>query len=365
MPRCGSATRRPSSFPRSARRPRSSAIRDYGAELVIGGARYAEALAASERLRRTDRRHADPCLQPGRRRCSARARSGWRSRRPADIDTLLVAVGGGGLIGGIAAWFAGRIHIVAVEPEGAPTLYRAFEAGQPVDAPADGIAADSLAPKRVGELMFPIAEAYVERSILVTDDEIVAAQKALWDGCGSSPSRVGRRPSRRSCPGTTRRPRANASPCWSAGRMRTRQPSDCNHSAGFTFLQTASPLPCLLVFFRLVRLGLSCPPHGRADDATTHLQQRSRPGRAPCLEPAGDAGLDDGRAWLAVAASARHRRQPVPQRLLARHFLAAAGHGAHRPRRRIRRGGVGRALSVALLPHAGRRRDRPPDRGGQ
>ncbi|TIT27847.1 MAG: pyridoxal-phosphate dependent enzyme, partial [Mesorhizobium sp.] len=65
--------------------------------------------------------------------------------------------------------------------EGAPTLYRAFEAGRPVDAPAEGIAADSLAPKRVGEMMFPIAEAYVERSLLVSDDDIIAAQKALWD----------------------------------------------------------------------------------------------------------------------------------------------------------------------------------------
>ncbi|TIT17609.1 MAG: pyridoxal-phosphate dependent enzyme, partial [Mesorhizobium sp.] len=97
------------------------------------------------------------------------------------LDTLLVAVGGGGLIGGIAAWFSGRIRIIAVEPEGAPTLHRAFEAGRPVDAPAEGIAADSLAPKRVGEMMFPIAEAFVERSILVGDDDIIAAQAALWD----------------------------------------------------------------------------------------------------------------------------------------------------------------------------------------
>ena len=98
-----------------------------------------------------------------------------------DIDTLLVAVGGGGLIGGIAAWFAGRIRIVAVEPEGAPTLYKALEAGRPVDAEAEGIAADSLAPKQVGRLMFPLAESFVERSLLVTDDDIRAAQRALWD----------------------------------------------------------------------------------------------------------------------------------------------------------------------------------------
>ena len=92
-----------------------------------------------------------------------------------------MAVGGGGLIGGIAAWFRGRVKVVAVEPEGSPTLWRAFEAGHPVDAEAEGIAADSLAPRRVGELMFPIAQAFVERPVLVSDDDIRAAQRALWD----------------------------------------------------------------------------------------------------------------------------------------------------------------------------------------
>jgi len=156
-------------------------IRGYGADLVVGGARYAEALAASE----------DFAVSTGALQIHAfnqeetlvgQGTLGLEIEADLpEIDTLLVAVGGGGLIGGIAAWFAGRIRIIAVEPEGAPTLYRAFEAGRPVDAPAEGIAADSLAPKRVGEMMFPIAEAYVERSLLVSDDDIVAAQKALWD----------------------------------------------------------------------------------------------------------------------------------------------------------------------------------------
>src|SRR5207248_2317674 len=96
------------------------------------------------------------------------------------IDTLLVAVGGGGLIGGIAAWFRGRVEIIGVEPEAAPTLAMALEAGRPVDAPAGGIAADSLAPKRVGELMFPIAQAFVHQVVLVPDEAIRAAQMALW-----------------------------------------------------------------------------------------------------------------------------------------------------------------------------------------
>src|SRR5205807_8947897 len=89
------------------------------------------------------------------------------ARQAPDLDTLLVAVGGGGLIGGIAAWYAGRTRVVGVEPEAAPTLFRALEAGRPVDAPAGGIAADSLAPMQEGALMFPIVKKHVERVVLV------------------------------------------------------------------------------------------------------------------------------------------------------------------------------------------------------
>jgi threonine dehydratase len=103
----------------------------------------------------------------------------WQQQAPG-LDTVLVAVGGGGLIGGMAAWYEGKTRIVGVEPETAPTLTRALEAGQPVDAPAGGIAADSLAPRRVGELMFPLAQKYVERVVLVEDEAIRAAQRALW-----------------------------------------------------------------------------------------------------------------------------------------------------------------------------------------
>src|SRR5207248_6723312 len=98
-----------------------------------------------------------------------------------DLDSLLVAVGGGGLIGGIAAWYSGRVRLIGVEPEAAPTLENALRAGHPVDAPAGGIAADSLAPRRVGEVMFPIARAHVERVVLVSDDAIRRAQQALWE----------------------------------------------------------------------------------------------------------------------------------------------------------------------------------------
>ena len=156
-------------------------IRNYGANLVISGERYADALAASEQF--VARKgglaiHAfdqiETLLGQGTLGCEIEADL-------PDVDTLLVAVGGGGLIGGIAAWFRGRIRIIAVEPEGAPTLYCALAAGEPVDAQAEGIAADSLAPKRVGGIVFPIAQAFVERSILITDEDIRAAQLALWD----------------------------------------------------------------------------------------------------------------------------------------------------------------------------------------
>ncbi|MER9056236.1 threonine/serine dehydratase [Mesorhizobium sp. M0174] len=156
-------------------------IRGYGAELVVGGARYAEALAASESFAE---KSGALQIHAFNQEETLVGQGTLGLEIEADLpklDTLLVAVGGGGLIGGIAAWFSGRIRIIAVEPEGAPTLHRAFAAGRPVDAPAEGVAADSLAPKRVGEMMFPIAEAFVERSILVGDDDIIAAQAALWD----------------------------------------------------------------------------------------------------------------------------------------------------------------------------------------
>jgi threonine dehydratase len=157
-------------------------IRNCGANLVIAGSRYADALAASE----------DHITETGAMPVHAFDQSetllgqgtvGLELEQDTpDIDTLLVAVGGGGLIGGIAAWYEKRIRIVAVEPEAAPTLHAAMAAGRPVDAPAGGIAADSLAPRRVGELMFAIARKNVAEVVLVNDDAIRQAQMALWSG---------------------------------------------------------------------------------------------------------------------------------------------------------------------------------------
>jgi threonine dehydratase len=155
-------------------------IRDYGADLAIEGDRYADALAASEAWARQTGAlpvHAfdqdETMLGQGSIGIELDAQAG-------NIDTLLVAVGGGGLIAGIAAWYDGRIKVIGVEPSAAPTLTAALQAGQPVDAPAGGLAADSLAPLRIGTRVFPILRSNVQCTVLVEDEAIMAAQKRLW-----------------------------------------------------------------------------------------------------------------------------------------------------------------------------------------
>jgi threonine dehydratase len=155
-------------------------IRSLGAELIVTGEGYAEALAASLQ-RAADSGALQIHAFDQRETLLGQGSVGLEMEEQcADLDTLLVAVGGGGLIGGTAAWFDGRIRIVGVEPESAPTLYRALEAGHPIDAEAGGIAADSLAPRRVGELMFPLAQRFVDRVVLVKDESVRDAQRALW-----------------------------------------------------------------------------------------------------------------------------------------------------------------------------------------
>lgn len=155
-------------------------IRSYGADLVVEGERYADALAGS--IAWATRSGALPVHAFDQRETLlGQGTIGLELDRQApDLDTLLVAVGGGGLIGGIAAWYRRRIRVVGVEPATSPTLTRALQAGKPVDAEASGIAADSLAPKRVGQQVFPIAARHVDRVLLVSDDAIRRAQAALW-----------------------------------------------------------------------------------------------------------------------------------------------------------------------------------------
>src|ERR1700722_19462425 len=160
-------------------------IKAYGAEAMIGGAAYAEA----------------------QERCDAYvAESGALSIHPYDavetiagqgtvgleweedlerlgldkLDTVLVAVGGGGLISGVAAWFKGRVKVVGVEPEGSRALFAALEADKPVDVTVNSLAADSLCAKRVGELNFDIAKSFVSGVVLVKDAAIAEAQRRLW-----------------------------------------------------------------------------------------------------------------------------------------------------------------------------------------
>jgi threonine dehydratase len=158
-------------------------IKDCGADVVVGGDRYADALAASELwVESSGAMPVHAYDQPETILGQGTVALELEEQAP-ELDTLLVAVGGGGLLGGIAAWYAGSSRmprLIGVEPDQAPTLTVALAAGRPVDAKAGGIAADSLAPRRVGELMLPLAQRHVEQVLLVSDDSIVRAQHELW-----------------------------------------------------------------------------------------------------------------------------------------------------------------------------------------
>ncbi|HWZ60518.1 MAG TPA: serine/threonine dehydratase [Gemmatimonadaceae bacterium] len=154
-------------------------IRDYGADLVLCDSigevfAGAEAWAAS-----TGAVYVHPFDQI-ETMCGAGTVALELEQQAPGLDTVLVAVGGGGLIAGVGAWYGGATRVIGVEPETAATLYRAFEAGGPVDVPGSGYAQDSLAPPRVGARVYPIARRYVERVVLVTDDAIREAQRRLW-----------------------------------------------------------------------------------------------------------------------------------------------------------------------------------------
>jgi len=155
-------------------------IRASGAELLLEGDRYADALAASEAWVASSGALSVHAFDQDETLMGAGTLGLELEEQAGRLDAVVVAVGGGGLIGGIAAWFESRLPVVGVEPELAPTLTRALAAGQPVDAPAGGIAADSLAPRRVGERNFAIAQRHVREVVLVTDEAIAQAQRALW-----------------------------------------------------------------------------------------------------------------------------------------------------------------------------------------
>jgi threonine dehydratase len=155
-------------------------IRQYGADLVVEGDRYADALAASEAWVKASNAMAVHAFDQDETMLGQGTVGVELAAQVPDLDTLLISVGGAGLIAGIAAWYAGRINVVGVEPFASPTLTKALEAGHPIDAEAEGLAADSLAPRRVGERVFPITQAYVTKTLLVSDAAIRQAQQALW-----------------------------------------------------------------------------------------------------------------------------------------------------------------------------------------
>jgi threonine dehydratase len=155
-------------------------LKQYGAAVSISGNDYAEALAAS--LERAAETGAVPIhAYDDQRVLAGQGTLGMElEEQVRGLDAVLIAVGGGGLIGGVAAWYQERVHVISVEPERAPTLQKALAAGKVVDVDTSGIAADSLGARRAGELMFPIAQRFVSQSLLVSDDQIVAAQNLLW-----------------------------------------------------------------------------------------------------------------------------------------------------------------------------------------
>jgi threonine dehydratase len=160
-------------------------IKAYGAEAMIGGAAYAE---AQERCDTYVAETGALSIHPydaaetvaGQGTVALEWEEDLERLGLAKLDTVLIAVGGGGLIAGAAAWFQGRVKIVGVEPEGSRALHAALEADKPVDVTVQSIAADSLGAKRVGQLDFDIAKSFVSGVVLVKDAVITEAQRQLW-----------------------------------------------------------------------------------------------------------------------------------------------------------------------------------------
>ena len=156
-------------------------IRGYGADLVVGGATYAEALAASEEWVASSGALPVPAFDQIETILGAGTLGTELKQQAPAASTVLASVGGGGLLAGICAAYAGQARVIGVEPAGAPTLTRALRAGRPVDAGAGSVAVDSLAPRQVGQHTFAVIREFVRQVVLVSDEDIVRAQELLWD----------------------------------------------------------------------------------------------------------------------------------------------------------------------------------------
>jgi len=161
---------------------KAALLREYGAEVVRSGSRYAEGYeAAVKHAADVGALFCHAYDQP--EVCAGQGTLGLEllEQTGGELDTVLVAVGGGGLMAGIAAATEGKAKVVAVEPHTAPTLNAALAAGGPVDVDVSGIAADSLGASRIGDIPWAVAERTGVRSVLVDDADIIAARKLLWD----------------------------------------------------------------------------------------------------------------------------------------------------------------------------------------
>jgi threonine dehydratase len=155
-------------------------LKMYGAAINITGNSYSEALAGSQQRALKTSAVAIHAYDDARVLAGQGTLGMEFEEQVRGLDSVLVAVGGGGLIGGVAAWYQDRVRVIGVEPERAPTLHKALAANQVVDVEVGGVAADSLGARRVGELMFPIAQKFVHQSLLVSDEQILEAQRVLW-----------------------------------------------------------------------------------------------------------------------------------------------------------------------------------------
>ena len=167
--------------PESSSEAKRARLAQLGAVVTVRGASYADALAASLERQRTS---GALLMHAYDQREVVEGAGTLAAEVEADAgvpDRALVSVGGGGLIAGVAAWFAGRSRVEALEPERAPTLSAALAAGRPVDVDVSGIAADSLGARRIGEIAWSVAQRHVAASHLLADEAIRAAQRALWN----------------------------------------------------------------------------------------------------------------------------------------------------------------------------------------
>ncbi|MBT6116316.1 MAG: threonine/serine dehydratase [Rhodospirillaceae bacterium] len=166
--------------PTTSPRAKIDRLRGYGADVTEIGDAYADAYEASQAVKAETgaveiHAYDQPATVAGQGTVAREI-----ERQTGGLDTVLVAVGGGGLIAGIASWLQGRVRVVGVETEGTPTLTRALAEGRPVDIEVGGLAADALGAKRIGEIAYATARDHVDRVVLVEDDSVRAAQKALW-----------------------------------------------------------------------------------------------------------------------------------------------------------------------------------------